>query len=33
MEPESLLQCSQQVATGSYTEPDESSPELPTLFP
>jgi hypothetical protein len=33
MEPEGSLPYSQQPATGSYPEPDESSPHLPTLFP
>jgi hypothetical protein len=33
MEPESSLPCSQQPATGSYPEVDESSPHFPTLFP
>jgi hypothetical protein len=33
MEPEGSLPCSQKPATGLYPEPDESSPQLPTLFP
>jgi hypothetical protein len=33
MEPEGPSPCSQQPATGSYTETDDSSPHLPTLFP
>jgi hypothetical protein len=33
MEPEGSLLCSQQSTTGPYTEPDASSPQLPTLFP
>jgi len=32
MGPEGPLPCSQQPATGTYTEPDGSSPHLPTLF-
>jgi len=32
MEPEGLLPCSQDPATGPYTEPDASSSHL-TLFP
>jgi hypothetical protein len=33
MEPEGLLQCSQEPATGSYPLPDASSLQLPTQFP
>jgi len=33
MEPEDLLPCSQEPATGSYHDSDASSPHLPTLFP
>jgi len=33
MEPEGSLQCSQQPTTGPCSEPDESSPDPPTLFP
>jgi hypothetical protein len=33
MEPEDSLMCSQDPATGSYSEPDESSPQLITLLP
>jgi hypothetical protein len=32
MESEGSLRCSQEPATGPYPEPDESSPQLPTLF-
>jgi hypothetical protein len=32
MEPEGSLSCSQEHATGLYSEPDESSPQLLTLF-
>jgi hypothetical protein len=32
MGPDNLLLCSQQPAIGSYPEPDESNPHLPTLF-
>jgi hypothetical protein len=33
MEPEDSLPRSQEPATGSYPEPDASSPHIPTLFP
>jgi len=33
MEPEGLLCCSQEPATGHYPQPDASSAHLPTLFP
>jgi hypothetical protein len=33
MESESPLACSQQTVIGSYFEPDEFGPQLPTLFP
>jgi len=33
MEAEGSLPCSQHTATGHYHEPDESSPNPPTLFP
>jgi hypothetical protein len=33
MEPKGLLPFSQDHATGPYTEPDKSSPHIPTLFP
>jgi hypothetical protein len=33
MEAEGLFLCSQEPATGPYPEPDESSPQIPTLFP
>jgi len=32
MEPERSLPCSQESATSPYPEPDESSPQLATLF-
>jgi hypothetical protein len=33
MEPQHLLQCSQQTTAGPYSEPDESSPHFTNLFP
>jgi len=33
MEPEGSLPCSQEPATGPHSEPDESNPDPPTLFP
>jgi hypothetical protein len=33
MEAEGSLSCSQEPATGLYAESDESSPQLPILFP
>jgi len=33
MEPEDSLPYSQDSATDPYPEPDESNPQLPTLFP
>jgi hypothetical protein len=33
MEPEGSLSCSQELAASLYPEPDESSPQLLTLFP
>jgi len=32
MEPDNSLSYSQEAATGPYLEPDESTPQLPTLF-
>jgi hypothetical protein len=32
MEPEGSLPCSQKLSAGPYSEPDESSPHLHTLF-
>jgi len=32
MEPEVSLQCSQQLITGPYPEPDESSSHPPNIF-
>jgi len=32
MEPEGSVLCSQEPATGPCYEPDESNPQLPTLF-
>jgi hypothetical protein len=32
MEPEGSLACSQESATDPYPEPEESSPQLPTIF-
>jgi hypothetical protein len=33
MEHDGSLPCSQKPSTGPYPEPDESSPQLPTLLP
>jgi hypothetical protein len=33
MEPEGSFSCSQESTTGPYPEPDESSSQLPILFP
>jgi hypothetical protein len=33
MDPEGLLPCLQEHATGRYLEPDEPSLHFPTLFP
>jgi hypothetical protein len=33
METEGSLHCSQELVTGTYREPDASSPQLPILFP
>jgi hypothetical protein len=33
METEGSLPCSQEPATGSYPEPDESNTHPPTIFP
>jgi hypothetical protein len=32
MEPDGSLPCSQEPASGPYSEPDASSPHVPTLF-
>jgi hypothetical protein len=32
MGPEGLLQCLKELTTGPYIQPDESSPQLSTLF-